>query len=270
MNVKVSSADRNTLTLTLSVLLLAVVILGISFSYDESPDQLLHSMDVILSNKSNQKAPEDAEFLSQNNQLGGGNQEQKTRPQNLVSAISPAEDGNAPINAKNSIKNTTIQPVTQVLTSPNSKNKVVNLNKAKEKKKIKSELTTNTENLKMAKIEDEIAKKIEQYAKKPRSKYISSSSKAYEYAPYINGWVQKIEKTGDLNFPEKAKRSEFTGNVMLTVGINRDGSLHSVKLVKTSGFNFLDEAAKHIVKLAAPFEALPPTDENIDILYYPR
>ncbi|KAA3639374.1 MAG: energy transducer TonB [Proteobacteria bacterium] len=119
-------------------------------------------------------------------------------------------------------------------------------------------------------MKEEIARKIQRYAKKPRTKYVSSSTKAYEYAPYINQWVKTIERTGDLNYPDKAKKKSFKGEVMLTVGINKDGSLHEIKIIKPSKYRFLDEAAKHIVEIAQPFEPLPDTQEPVDILYITR
>jgi len=57
---------------------------------------------------------------------------------------------------------------------------------------------------------------------------------------------------------------------MLSVGINKDGSIHEIKIIKPSAHQFLDEAAKHIVQLAQPFDPLPVTEESVDVLYITR
>ncbi len=271
MNTTVSTADRNAMSLTLSVLMIAAVVLGISFSYDENPEQTLHSMDVILAHKSNLENNEDAEYLSKSNQLGGGEQKEKTRPQHVTAALSADNPGNAPVETRKQMAQREENQLTQVVDTRSSEVRVQNVeDPVKNKQSVKAPDAAHQEDLKMAKLEDEIANKINQYAKRPKTKYISASTKAYEFAPYVDNWVKKIERTGDLNYPQRAKRKDFKGNVMLTVAINKNGTLHDIRVVRTSGHQFLDEAAVHIVELATPFEPLPETNENIDILYITR
>ncbi len=270
MKTKITVKDKNVMTFTLAVLALSVVILGVSFSRSDQQPEVIHSMDVILSKKANLEAPEEADFLAANNQLGGGNQEQASRPTNPFSATSPIDDGYAKQQSQRQNKQQTKQTQTQVITTQQAERST---RKNKTPKDTRNQAATDaqqTPEQRLAKIQDEIAKKIERYAKKPRSKYVSSNTKAYEFAPYINNWVKKIERTGDLNYPEQAKKKSFVGNVMLTVGINRDGSIHEIKIIKPSDHKFLDAAAKHIVELAQPFDPLPESKERVDILYITR
>ncbi len=269
MKPKITNKDKNVMTFTLAVLALSVVILGISFKYGDRNPDVVHSMDVILSKKSNLEAPEEADFLAANNQLGGGTKEQQSRPTNPFSSTSPIEDGYVKQMTKEQRKQQTKQNETQVITTQSAESQRHN-KKQEDKKNEVADDQQMTKAQRLAKIQDEIAKKIEKYAKKPRSKYISSNTKAYEFAPYINSWVTKIERTGDLNYPEQAKKKSFIGNVMLSVGIKRDGSIHEIKIIKPSDYKFLDEAAKHIVQLAQPFDPLPETKERVDILYITR
>lgn len=258
------------MTLTLALLTLSLVILGVSFRHNINKPEVIHSMDVILSKKSNPETPEDAEYLAQNNQIGGGTKDKKSRPTNPFSATSLVAEGQSKQETHKQEKQQTKQYETQVVSTQQADTKVKpnQINKDKQDKVANS--SNQTKEQRLAKIKDEIARKIENYAKKPRSKYVSSSTKAYEFAPYINNWVRKVERTGDLNYPEQAKNDSFIGNVMLTVGINKDGSIHEIKIIKSSDYKFLDEAAKHIVKLAQPFDPLPETKERVDILYITR
>ncbi len=270
MKPQITAKDKNVMTFTLAVLALSVVILGISFKYNDNSNEVIHSMDVILSKKSNSEAPEEADFLAANNQLGGGNQQQAARPTNPFSASSPIEDGFDKQQTQEQRKTQTKQTNSQVITTQNANTETTFIEKSKDPKSQQANDEQMTKAQRIAKIQDEIAKKIERYAKKPRSKYISSNTKAYEFAPYINNWVQKIERTGDLNYPEQAKKESFIGNVMLSVGINQDGSIHEIKILKGSQHKFLNEAAKHIVQLAQPFDPLPENKEKVDILYITR
>jgi protein TonB len=270
MKPRITAKDKNVMTFTLAALTLSVIILGISFTASQPPEHVVHSMDVILSKKSNLTAPEDAEFLAQNNQLGGGDQEQKARPTNPFSATSLVNEGLDQQESERRIKQQTRQQQTRLLTTTDSNRLTAITQPNKDQRDQQADDAELSREQRLARMQDEIARKIERYAKKPRSKYVSSSTKAYEFAPYINNWVKKIERTGDLNYPEQAKNKNFIGNVMLTVGINRDGSLHEIKIIKPSDYKFLDEAAKHIVKLAQPFDPLPESEERVDILYITR
>lgn len=269
MKPKISAKDKNVMTFTLAVLTLSLLVLGVSFSFQERGNEVIHSMEVILSKKSNAEVPEEAEFLAANNQIGGGTKEESARPTNPFSATSPIEDGVDKKQTQEKRKSQTKQTQPQVITTQQA-DQTVDTKKQQDQKNKRADDDQLTKAQRIAKIQDEIAKKIERYAKKPRSKYVSSNTKAYEFAPYINDWIKKIERTGDLNYPEQAKKKSFTGNVMLSVGINRDGSIHEIKVLKGSKHKFLNEAAKHIVHLAQPFDPLPETKEKVDILYITR
>ncbi len=270
MKPEITAKDKNVMTFTLAVLTLSVVILGISFSYSDKNPDVVFSMDVILAKKSNLEAPEEADYLAENNQIGGGDQEQLSRPTNPFSATSPIEEGLAKQQTEEQRKQQTKQTNNRLITTQTAATKTQSSRQQLDKKNQQADDQQLSKQQRLAKIQDEIAKKIERYAKKPRSKYISSNTKAYEFAPYINDWVKRIERTGDLNYPEQAKKESFIGNVMLSVGINRDGSIHEIKIIKASDYKFLDDAAKHIVELAQPFDPLPVTEEQVDILYITR
>jgi protein TonB len=76
-------------------------------------------------------------------------------------------------------------------------------------------------------------------------------------AAYLDGWKRRIERAGTLNFPNEARRSGLSGNPVLEVAINADGSLANVIVRRTSGHRELDHAAVSIVRLAAPFDPFP-------------
>jgi protein TonB len=126
------------------------------------------------------------------------------------------------------------------------------------------------QSIEMARLQAEIARKQELYAKRPKKKFISASTQAYEYASYMRAWVEKVERIGNLNFPEEARRQGLTGRLIMTVSVARDGSVKNVLIQRSSGRKILDDAAVRVVNLASPFQPLPHTSEDIDILEITR
>jgi len=226
-------------------------------------------MDVIISNTRSAEAPDEADFLSQNNQQGGGTTEEKRRPQDLSSAMLDTETGISPVSSPEQQKKKQDNQTPQLVTAVQAEQSLASTEQ-QEAEEQQSQDPTTQKQMEMARLKKEIAKKIENYAKRPKTKYVSSSTKVYELAPYIDYWVKSIERTGDLNYPEQAKRKDFRGNVMLTVGIWKSGEIESIRVVRSSGYRFLDEAAVHIVELAQPFDPLPENRDNLDILYITR
>jgi periplasmic protein TonB len=111
--------------------------------------------------------------------------------------------------------------------------------------------------LEIAKLSARIEETSTAYAHRPRRKAISASTREYKYAAYLEAWRRKVEQIGNLNYPEEAKKHKLYGNLILHVAVRSDGSLESVRVLRSSGFDILDQAAVNIVKLAAPFSPFP-------------
>jgi TonB family protein len=93
----------------------------------------------------------------------------------------------------------------------------------------------------------------------------------YIVAKYLKDFESKVESTGNMNYPKVAMQKGFSGTLTIDVGINADGTLHSIQINKSSGNIALDEEAMKIVRLSAPFAALP-TDllKDLDVLTITR
>jgi protein TonB len=124
--------------------------------------------------------------------------------------------------------------------------------------------------LEMARLAAEVERQRQAYAKRPRRKFVSASTQEYEFATYMRAWVARVERIGNLNYPDEARRRNLQGQLVMTVAIRRDGSVADITVVQPSGYAILDEAAIRTVRLAEPFGPLPKTSENIDELYITR
>jgi periplasmic protein TonB len=125
--------------------------------------------------------------------------------------------------------------------------------------------------LAMASLSAEIDRRLEAYAKRPKRKWITARTKEHKYAAYMEAWRQKVERIGNLNYPDEARRANLSGNLLLEVALRPDGSVAEIILRRSSGKKVLDDAAIRIVNLAAPFAKFPKSvAEETDILHVQR
>ena len=126
-------------------------------------------------------------------------------------------------------------------------------------------------NLAMAALSAEIERKLQAYAERPRRKWISARTREHKFAAYMDAWRRRIERIGNLNYPDEALRRGLSGTLLLDVALNSDGTVEDITLRRSSGEPVLDDAAARIVELAAPFPEFPQSiAEEVDILHIER
>lgn len=125
--------------------------------------------------------------------------------------------------------------------------------------------------LEMDRLEALISKQQDEYQKRPKRKFVGGRTKEYRYALYVEAWRQKVEKIGNLNYPEAARNLKLYGQLQMTVSIKADGSIEAIEINRSSGHKVLDAAARHIVELGAPYARFPDdVRKEIDILSITR
>jgi protein TonB len=125
--------------------------------------------------------------------------------------------------------------------------------------------------LEIVRLEAQISKSLDLYEKMPRRKFIGARTQEYRYAQYVEDWRAKVERIGNLNYPEMARRQKIYGKLTLTVNIRADGSVESIEINRPSGQRILDASAIRIVKLAAPYPPFPPDiRKEIEVLSITR
>lgn len=113
-------------------------------------------------------------------------------------------------------------------------------------------------NAEMADLSARIEERSHAYASRTRRKAISTATREYIYANYMEAWRRKVERIGNLNYPAEARELGLFGSLILHVAVRADGSLEGIRVVRSSGHEVLDQAAIRIVELAAPFAPFPP------------
>ncbi|MGB5707691.1 MAG: energy transducer TonB, partial [Arenicellales bacterium] len=106
---------------------------------------------------------------------------------------------------------------------------------------------------------------------KPREKFVSANARASEIAPYLENWRLLVERVGNLNYPDAAKRQQIEGELVMDVTVRSDGSVDQVSILRSSGHKILDDGAERIVHIAAPFEPFNEAmKRNYDTLHIIR
>jgi len=268
---RISPGDRLGATLVFSLLIHAAVVLGVGFTV-EDPAPLVPTLEVILTQTRSETPPEQADFLAASSQQGGGESERARRPREPQAARVPLpETGVAPVPLEASAPPprppsaaptvTTIAPAQR---QESAREQVVPT------EPLPSSRELIERSLEMARLAAEIERQSEAYAKRPRRKFVSASTREYEFAAYLRAWVARVERIGNLNYPDEARRRNLTGQLVMTVAVRRDGSVERIDVVQPSGYPLLDDAAQRTVRLAEPFPPLPETREKVDVLHITR
>ena len=125
--------------------------------------------------------------------------------------------------------------------------------------------------LESMRLEAQIAKDMDAYQKRPKRRFIGARAEEYRFARYVEDWRLKVERIGNLNYPEAARSQKLYGSLLLTTGIRADGSIESIVVERSSGKRVLDLAAAHIVQMGGPYSPFPPDiRRDTDILYITR
>lgn len=263
-----STNDNLMIFVIFAVIIHVLVILGINFSKPKA-DKNSKSIAITLVTQEAKKAPKKAEFLAQNNQIGAGKKLDKPTPAAQQLASSGTKLYKPPQEKVIQQQSTARK---QVLTQQQAEQSI-HLNKKAKKNTKKSQPKISMDALRRQ--VSELGAKI-RYQKpssdQNRIKFVNSvSAHKYLASQYITDWQRKIESMGNLNYPAIAKRPGFSSSLTMDVGIKPDGSIYSLRIRKSSGYASLDNAAKRIVKLSAPFPPLPKILlKELDVLVITR
>ena len=286
--------DRLALTVVVAIVVHAMVVLGVSFAPAPHAPSRFESMEVILVAERSDEAAKNAKLLAQTNLIGGGDTPDDVRPSAPVKAPLPApvaviastpppmtrtqpsppieqpapadnhhgraevkdrltrfaERGELPLAARSPTRPTQVRPDAPRDPQPDPLPQ-------QDSQTLPVGAQQLVHSFALANLAAELQEKLESHAKQPRRKYISAQTKEYRYASYMDGFRAKVERVGNLNYPEEARRRQIYGEVMLDVALNSAGSVVGISVRRSSGKTVLDDAAIRIVGLAAPYDPLP-------------
>ncbi|WP_185021917.1 energy transducer TonB, partial [Pseudomonas poae] len=236
--------------------------------------QITKTLEITLATFKSEKKPEKADFLAQENQQGSGTLDKKAVPK--TTEVAPFQDNKVnkvtpPPAPKPEVKQatpkaavTTVAPKPQKAPAQREKTKT-----EPQPEPVKPAPTFDSSQLsdQISSLEAELANEQQLYAKRPRIYRLNAASTMRDKgAWYKDEWRKKVERIGNLNYPDEARRQQIYGNLRLLVSINRDGTLYEVQVLESSGQPLLDQAAQRIVRLAAPFAPFSGDLNDVDRL----
>ena len=256
----------------------------------------MSALDVVLVNSKHRNKPKKADVLAQTNLDGGGNtsenrqlksalpwQKNKLTDANMEHRSKAFEKRLAQAEAeanRKAVRLAELNKEAQALMSQLKATHVIETNPTQtiqptnpgtslQDSTIKQLNTSDlmSASLAMARLEAQVNKQQDDYQKRPKRKSIGARAQEYRFASYVESWRQKVERIGNVNYPEAAKDQKIYGQLQLTVYIKSSGDVEKVEIRRSSGYPVLDNAAKTIVELGSPYAAFPEDlRKEVDIL----
>jgi len=265
--------DRFMLFLVLATALHALLFFGVSFGLSLSPPpRLADTLDVVLVQWRSEETPEEADYLAQADQTGGGETVEPSRPSEEFSGEIPTpEQGIAPSRNEQQVPEVSIE-TREILALENALDDPLRRTEIEQpEQEIPSAAELMQQSMEMASLQPGLSRDREWQSKQPRREFISANTREYEFASYMSSWVSKVERVGNLNYPTELRRKKLHGDLVMTVGIHQNGTIESIAVKRSSGIDEIDDAAVRIVRLAAPYAPLPDNiTDRVDVLHITR
>ena len=265
MKEQTTAFDRLIFTLLFSVIIHLVIVLGVSFTVTSPPtNQPVSNLEITLVKQQTKLEPEQADFLAQANNEGGGETDEKSPeptpdepipaaieassaeiippPQEVVPEPVPVVKPPIPEPEVTEVVETPPEPEkpikpTKMVTQANAERKVDVVEEPEDELKEIKEAPLETKprlsardlvlraKTEISRLEKQLDESRKALSKRPKKRRLSSRTKEYAGAAYHDAWRRKVERIGNLNYPIEAKRKRINGSLMLSVDINPDGSV---------------------------------------------
>ena len=274
-----SQTNRILAAMAISLFLHVIILLGVTFQFPKSNvDKIATSLEVVLVNNKTPTKPTKTELLAQDNLDGGGNTDDNRRAKTPFPVLPKSKPLMNDIAMQQKIKKLE-QETKKLMAAADDSKQIQQPNTQQDENETEhKEITADTtdlllRSLDIARLKAQIDQDHDDYQKRPKRKFVGARTKEYRFARYVEDWRIKVERIGNLNYPEAARKGKLYGNLQLTVSIRADGALESIEIHRSSGEKILDQAAINIVKLAgqngfAPFP--PDISQDTDILHITR
>jgi len=254
--------DRLPAMMFLAALIHGILIIGVTFNpalTDQFADAISLEVTIVADPDQQIDAPDNAAYLAQASQQGGGNTAEQVRPAAPLQSAMPVdnpghEDGTALVDATAHER-----AADDVIASQNVSDRAVTLDprtdpQSKDSRAIAMEAGSEVT---LPLPQDERASMLI-HDDEPRELIVSADTRESVVAAYLDSWKRRIEAVGAAYLPELGDIGGISGSPTLMVSIDASGDLNDAVIRKTSGSTVLDLAALDILQRASPFNPFPP------------
>jgi len=281
---KVTASDRLGFSLFVAAILHAIFILGLGFGLPFARDFNSASMlEVTMVLTKTHQEPTDAEHIASENQIASGSTDQENQPSAPFTGTS-LDDSRGIAQTQSSAMSSPASELNEQHEQHEQHEQLIIQNDAPtsvfaseatetpEQSSLDYQEKISEQQLELAKLVAELRQEENDYAKRPRVNYIDTlSAKTATEATYVREWVEKVERVGNLNYPDEVRNNHLSGTLILSVLLNHDGTVEFMEVRSSAGKSMLDESAKRIVNIASPYQSFPPEmHENYDQLMITR
>jgi len=247
-----------------SIVLHLLVMTLVTFKMPEmSKDQNDKPLEVVLVNAKSKVKPVKALAMAQHNLDGGGNTDADRRAKSPLPVLRNDPQSNDVAQAQKRVEQLE-QEVRQVMTQNKSKFEAASaprqpVPQVDPQLDAPPSITQSDiqRSLNIQRLEAEVSKQWDAYQKRPRRHSLGASTSEYRFARYVEDWRLKVERIGEANYPQAARDQKIYGSLLLIVSIKSNGAVENIEMRRSSGSKLLDEAAKNIVRMGAPYAAFP-------------
>ena len=240
--------------IVIAVAIHALIIFGIGFSVGKDPAAMMQ--DVAKALTDNMKPNEDAQFIANASQEGGGRvKEQLRQENNQLSALAAAQMSETQdvVDLQRQVRQQRYQE-SYLRTTLSWRQ--ASIESDNDSKQAQDDVIAQEERIRkqIATLEAQLSQRQQLYATKSKVVTVDSNSTTRgAAADYIDTFREHVERVGNLHYPAQARAQSITGEVRLMVIISSDGTIKAIRLLESSNSTILDEAAKQSVRQAAPF-----------------
>jgi len=253
--------DRLPAMLFLAALIHGILIIGVSFNayvLDDLSNAISLEVTIVADPDQAIDRPDEAEYLAQASQQGGGNTTEELRATAPLQSAAPidnlgTEEGESLVDSA-----THDRSADQILSTQTEQDQRVADDPREQPQPDESTaiaLESGSEQT-LPLPQDETATMLI-HDDDPRQLIISADTRESVVAAYLDNWKRRIEAVGDEYFPELGELEGLTGSPTLEVSIEASGQLSEVIIRKSSGSVVLDKAALDILRRASPFDPFP-------------
>lgn len=248
-----------------AVALHAVIIASVQFQFSDVRPVQVERLTVAFSQLSNHEAPDASAPEAATDHRGGGTPKEQppqaveSQPVAPTPAVGPPMETTAPEADAPAPEAAEPSPSAATLTAPAVTTKAAPKPETRSAPAAKPALSASdlvSQARRLAKLSSSMPMAVESSGRSDHQD-AGVSTRFSVRESYVEGWVRKVEEWGTRNFPDRARRQNITGSLTLNVVLRHDGSIHEIKLLRSSGHEILDDAAFRIVRLAAPFAPFP-------------
>ena len=253
------------------------VILAIGFAVPKifNAATVDNTLDVVIVTQSNNIENEEAKVAAQTSNVGGGESDQTASTPIPWKAINPSDkeqlafDSSSPITVE-TVSEEMLAMIGEAEIEKSEESKPTE--KEKQQKQQEQEKTLKQIRLEKQRIAARYEKRWSDFQKRPKREYLSPDTVQSDTAAYQVELIEKINRVGNSNFPDEIRNRKLSGILIADLALNRNGTVNSIKVRKSSGNALLDETAVRFIRLASPFKPFTNSmiKQDTDIIHITR